>query len=161
MHQFHGGRCFLLALQGGTFDYAYDRGKWRCVRGDFERCFSSIVSARARRVNRRHSMGTMLTLESLRQLHARYGGHRREGSARMCLPHRTSIWMFSSAINRIGPLAGKSPSSRDERSRVGVWANRCGMTRVRRRREGRHRAARVRVIDASEKAGHHQPRFVP
>jgi esterase/lipase superfamily enzyme len=60
---------------GALFDYAYDRESAMFSRDDFEHVLSSIVSApSASRVHIvAHSMGTMLTLESLRQLYARYG----------------------------------------------------------------------------------------
>src|SRR4030081_684929 len=55
-----------------------------------------------------HSMGTMLTLESLRQLHARYGdaAEQRIGAVVFAAPD-IDMDVFSSAINRIGPLARK------------------------------------------------------
>ena len=65
-------------------------------RDDFERVLSSIVSApAASRVHIvAHSMGTMLTLESLRQLHARYGG------AVVFAAPDIDMDVFSSAISR-------------------------------------------------------------
>ena len=66
---------FSWPSKAGLFDYAYDRDSAMFSRDDFERVLSSIVSApSASRVHIvAHSMGTMLTLESLRQLYARYG----------------------------------------------------------------------------------------
>src|SRR5712672_1625308 len=65
----------ILPSKAGLFDYAYDRESAMWSRDDFERVLSSIVSTPgAGRIHIvAHSMGTMLTLESLRQLHARYG----------------------------------------------------------------------------------------
>ena len=66
---------FSWPSKAGLFDYAYDRDSAMFSRDDFEHVLSSIVSApSASRVHIvAHSMGTMLALESLRQLYARYG----------------------------------------------------------------------------------------
>jgi len=79
-------------------------------RDGFERVLSSIVSVsgtgRVHIVS--HSMGTMLTLESLRQLYARYGDTvtGRIGAVVFAAPD-IDMDVFSSSINLIGPLAGK------------------------------------------------------
>ena len=66
--------CSPWPSKAGLFDYAYDRDSAMFSRDDFEHVLSSIVSApSASRVHIvAHSMGTMLALESLRQLYARY-----------------------------------------------------------------------------------------
>ena len=53
-------------------------------------------------------MGTMLTLEGLRQLNARYGDtvNGRIGAVVFAAPD-IDMDVFSSAITRMGPLAGK------------------------------------------------------
>src|ERR1700680_751669 len=90
--------------------YAFNRDSAMFSRDDFERLLSSIVSAPgASRVHIiAHSMGTMLALESLRQLSARYGDTVR-GRVGAVVLAATDINMavFSSATGRIGPLAGK------------------------------------------------------
>jgi len=55
-----------------------------------------------------HSMGTMLTLESLRQLYARYGDTvaGKIGAVVFAAPD-IDMDVFSSSINRIGPLSRK------------------------------------------------------
>ena len=65
---------FSWPSKAGLFDYAYDRESAMWSRDDFERVLTSIVaSPGAGRIHIvAHSMGTMLTLESLRQLYARY-----------------------------------------------------------------------------------------
>ena len=67
--------AFSWPSKAGLFDYAYDRDSAVFSRDDFEHVLSSIVSAPgASRVHIiAHSMGTMLALESLRQLYARCG----------------------------------------------------------------------------------------
>src|SRR5262249_51796156 len=66
---------FSWPSRAGLFDYAYDRESAMWSRDDFERVLHSVVATpSAGRVHIvAHSMGTMLTLESLRQLYARYG----------------------------------------------------------------------------------------
>jgi esterase/lipase superfamily enzyme len=65
--------AFSWPSKAGLFDFAYDRDSAMFSRDDFEHVLSSIVSAPgASRVHIiAHSMGTMLALESLRQLYAR------------------------------------------------------------------------------------------
>src|ERR1700683_3455917 len=79
-------------------------------RDDFERLLHSIVETPgAGRIHIvAHSLGTMLTLESLRQLHARYGDGvaDRIGAVVFAAPD-IDMDVFSAAINRIGPLARK------------------------------------------------------
>src|SRR6516165_5463579 len=74
--KFHGQTMvFSWPSKAGLFDYAYDRESAMWSRDDFESVLHSIVATpSARRVHIvAHSMGTMLTLESLRQLYAKYG----------------------------------------------------------------------------------------
>ena len=94
---------FSWPSKAGLFEYAYDRESAMFFRDDFDRVLYSIVSApAASRIHIvAHSMGTMLTLESLRQLHTRYGG------AVVSAAPDIHMDVFSSAISRIGPLAGK------------------------------------------------------
>ena len=138
---------FSWPSKAGLFDYAYDRDSAMLSRDDFERVLHSIVSAPgASRVHIvAHSMGTMLTLESLRQLYARYGDTvtGRIGAVVFAAPD-IDMDVFSSAINRIGPLAGKITviTSTNDRALALSGANRWRDDAGRRRREGRHRAAR-------------------
>ena len=64
---------FSWPSKAGLFDYAYDRESAMWSRDGFERVLQSVVTTPgAARVHIvAHSMGTMLTLESLRQLYAR------------------------------------------------------------------------------------------
>ena len=119
---------FSWPSKAGLFDYAYDRESAMFSRDDFERVLSSIVSApSASRVHIvAHSMGTMLTLESLRQLHTRYGG------AVVSAAPDIHMDVFSSAISRIGPLAGKITviTSTNDRALALLRANVAGMYRL-------------------------------
>ena len=143
---------FSWPSKAGLFDYAYDRDSAMFSRDEFEQVLSSIVSAPGAGCVHivAHSMGTMLALESLRQLYARYGDT------------VTDMDVFSSASSRIGPLAGKITVI-TQRSRVGaVGGNRWRHDAGRRCREGRHRAARgARDRCFRYRLGHHQPRSVP
>src|SRR4051795_8714728 len=99
---------FSWPSKAGLFDYAYDRESAMWSRDDFERVLTSIVATPgAGRIHIvAHSMGTMLTLESLLQLHARYGDTvaDRIGAVVFAAPD-IDMDVFSSAINRIGLLA--------------------------------------------------------
>jgi len=145
---------FSWPSKAGLFDYAYDRESAMFSRDDFERVLSSIVSApAASRVHIvAHSMGTMLTLESLRQLYARYGDTvtSRIGAVVFAAPD-IDMDVFSSAISRIGPLAGKITviTSTNDRALALSGGIAGGMTRV----GAAEKAAierLVRVIDASD-----------
>ena len=132
------GRTMIFSWpsKGGLFDYAYDRESAMWSRDDFERVLTSIVAApgggRVHIVA--HSMGTMLTLESLRQLYARYYGDTvagRIGAVVFAAPD-IDMDVFSSAINRIGPLAGKITVITATNDRALALSGRIagGMTRV-------------------------------
>jgi esterase/lipase superfamily enzyme len=146
---------FSWPSKAGFFDYAYDRESAMWSRDGFERVLSSIVSApgggRVHIVA--HSMGTMLTLESLRQLHARYGDTvaGRIGAIMFAAPD-IDMDVFSSAINRIGPLAGKITVIAATNDRALALSGRIagGMTRVGAAEKAAIEQLGVRVIDASE-----------
>ncbi|WP_079570539.1 alpha/beta hydrolase [Bradyrhizobium erythrophlei] len=146
---------FSWPSKAGFFDYAYDRESAMWSRDDFERVLSSIVSApgggRVHIVA--HSMGTMLTLESLRQLYARYGDTvaGRIGAVVFAAPD-IDMDVFSSAINRIGPLAGKITVIAATNDRALALSGRIagGMTRVGAAEKAAIEQLGVRVIDASQ-----------
>lgn len=146
---------FSWPSKAGLFDYAYDRESAMWSRDDFERVLSSIVSAPgAGRVHIvAHSMGTMLALESLRQLYARYGDTvtGRIGAVVFAAPD-IDMDVFSSAINRIGPLAGKITVITATNDRALALSGRIagGMTRVGAAEKAAIERLGVRVIDASD-----------
>jgi len=88
---------FSWPSKAGLFDYAYDRESAMWSRDDFERVLHSIVATPgAGRIHIvAHSMGTMLTLESLRQLMHDMVTPLRTGSVPWCSPRRTSTWTCS------------------------------------------------------------------
>ena len=158
---------FSWPSKAGLFDYAYDRDSAMYSRDGFERVLSSVVSTpSAGRVHIvAHSMGTMLALESLRQLYARYGDTvtGRIGAVVFAAPD-IDMDVFSSAMSHIGPLAGKITviASTNDRALALSGQIRWRDDAGRRCREGRHRAARgARNRCFRYRLGHHQPRFVP
>ena len=99
------------------------------------------------------SMGTMLALESLRQLYARYGDTvtGRIGAVVFAAPD-IDMDVFSSAISRIGPLAGKITVITSTNDRALALSGRIagGMTRVGAAEKAAIERLGVRVIDASD-----------
>jgi esterase/lipase superfamily enzyme len=146
---------FSWPSKAGLFDYAYDRESAMWSRDDFEGVLRSIVTTpSAGRVHIvAHSMGTMLTLESLRQLHARYGDTvaDRIGAVVFAAPD-IDMDVFSSAINRIGLLARKITVITATNDRALALSGQIagGMTRVGAAEKAAIERLGVRVIDASE-----------
>jgi esterase/lipase superfamily enzyme len=151
------GRTMLFSWpsKAGLFDYAYDRESAMWSRDDLERVLNSIVatpgSGRVHIVA--HSMGTMLTLESLRQLHARYGDTviNKVGAVVFAAPD-IDMDVFSAAITRIGPLARKITVIAATNDRALALSGRLagGMTRVGAAEKAAIERLGVRVIDASD-----------
>jgi esterase/lipase superfamily enzyme len=146
---------FSWPSKAGLFDYAYDRESAMWSRDDFERVLQSVVvTPSVGRVHIvAHSMGTMLTLESLRQLYARYGDTVADkiGAVVFASPD-IDMDVFSSAINRIGPLARKITVVTATNDRALALSGRIagGMTRVGAAEKAAIERLGVRVIDASE-----------
>ena len=147
--------AFCWPSRAGLFDYAYDRDSAMWSRDDFERVLSALVSAPSGgRVHIvAHSMGTMLTLESLRQLYARYGDTvtSKIGAVVFASPD-IDMDVFTSAIHRIGPLAGKIVviASTNDRALALSGQIAGGMTRVGAAEKAVIARLGVRVIDASQ-----------
>jgi esterase/lipase superfamily enzyme len=145
---------FSWPSRAGFFDYAYDRDSAMWSRDEFERVLLSIVAAPGggRLHIVAHSMGTMLALESLRQLHARYGeaAEQRIGAVVFAAPD-IDMDVFASAINRIGPLARKITVIAATNDRALALSGRLagGMTRVGAAEKATIERLGVRVIDAS------------
>ena len=145
---------FSWPSKAGLFDYAYDRDSAMFSRDDFERVLSSIVSApSASRVHIvAHSMGTMLRRKPASAL-PRYGDTvtGRIGAVVFAAPD-IDMDVFSSAITRIGPLAGKITviASTNDRALALSGRTRGGMTRVGAAEKAAIERLGVRVIDASD-----------
>ncbi len=146
---------FSWPSKAGLFDYAYDRDSATWSRDEFENALQSIVAtpgAAGRVYIVAHSMGTMLTLESLRQLYARDGDAvaGRIGAVVFAAPD-IDMDVFSSAIKRIGPLAGKITviTATNDRALALSGEIAGGMTRVGAAEKAEIERLGVRVIDAS------------
>ena len=146
---------FSWPSKAGLFDYAYDRDSAMWSRDDFERVLQSVVTTPgAGRVHIvAHSMGTMLTLESLRQLYARSGDAAADkiGAVVFASPD-IDMDVFSSAVVRIGPLGRKITVVTATNDRALALSGRLagGMTRVGAAEKAAIERLGVRVIDASE-----------
>src|SRR5258705_6115452 len=108
---FHGDTMmFSWPSKAGLFDYVSDRESAMWSRDAFERVLDAMMLSRSRaRVHLvAHSMGTMITLEGLRQIYARYGDAAADkiGAVVFASPD-IDIDVFSSSIERLGPLARK------------------------------------------------------
>jgi esterase/lipase superfamily enzyme len=146
---------FSWPSKAGLFDYAYDRDSAMWSRDGFERVLQSVVtSSSAGRVHIvAHSMGTMLTLESLRQLYARSGDAvaGKIGAVVFAAPD-IDMDVFSSSINRIGPLSRKITVIAATNDRALALSGQLagGMTRVGAAEKTAIEGLGVRVVDASE-----------
>jgi esterase/lipase superfamily enzyme len=154
--KFHGRTMvFSWPSKASLFDYAYDRDSAMWSRDAFERVLRSIVeTAGSGRVHIiAHSMGTMLTLESLRQLYARYGDtvSNKIGAVVFAAPD-IDMDVFSSSIKSIGPLAGKITvvTATNDRALALSGELAGGMTRVGAAEKAAIQQLGVRVIDASD-----------
>jgi esterase/lipase superfamily enzyme len=145
---------FSWPSKAGLFDYAYDRDSAMWSRDGFERVLhAAVASPGGGRVHIvAHSMGTMLTMESLRQFHARYGDAvaDRIGAVVFAAPD-IDMDVFTSAIDRIGPLARKITVIAATNDRALALSGRMagGMKRVGAAEKDAIERLGVRVIDAS------------
>ena len=146
---------FSWPSKAGLFDYAYDRESAMWSRDEFERVLqSAITTPGVGRVHIvAHSMGTMLTLETLRQLYARNGDAVTDkiGAVVFASPD-IDMDVFSSAVVRIGPLGRKITVVAATNDRALALSGRLagGMTRVGAAEKAAIERLGVRVIDASE-----------
>jgi esterase/lipase superfamily enzyme len=146
---------FSWPSKAGLFDYAYDRESAMWSRDEFERVLQAAVTTPG--VGRvhivAHSMGTMLTLEGLRQLYARNGGAVTDkiGAVVFASPD-IDMDVFSSAVVRIGPLGRKITVVAATNDRALALSGRLagGMTRVGAAEKAAIERLGVRVIDASD-----------
>jgi esterase/lipase superfamily enzyme len=146
---------FSWPSRAGLFDYSYDRESAMWSRDAFERVLDSVLASPS--IGRihivAHSMGTMLTLETLRQVHARYGDTvaDRIGAVVFAAPD-IDMDVFSSSVSRIGPLAGKITVVTATNDRALAVSGRLagGMARVGTAEKAALERLGLRVIDASQ-----------
>ena len=109
--RFHGETMvFSWPSKASLFDYGYDRESAMWSRDALDQVLSALIaSPNVRRVHVvAHSIGTMLTMETLRQLYARRGAvaARKIGAIIYASPD-IDMDVFTSSVKRIGPLARK------------------------------------------------------
>jgi esterase/lipase superfamily enzyme len=146
---------FSWPSKAKLLDYAYDRESAMWSRDALERVLDELIASPAGgRIHIvAHSVGTMLTMEALRQLYARRGDAATEriGAVVFAAPD-IDMDVFSSSIERIGPLAGKITvvtATNDRALALSGWIA-GGITRVGAAEKVRLEKFGLRVIDASQ-----------
>jgi esterase/lipase superfamily enzyme len=147
--------AFSWPSRAKLFDYAYDRESAMWSRDALQEVLEILVSSPT--IGRihivAHSVGTMLTLEALRQLYAKHGetAADRIGAVVFASPD-IDMDVFSSSIPRIGPLAAKITviaATNDRALELSGWIA-GGITRVGAAQKAQLEKLGLRVIDASE-----------
>ena len=149
--------AFSWPSRAKLFDYAYDRESAMWSRDALQEVLEGLMASPT--IGRihivAHSIGTMLTLEALRQVYARRGetAADRIGAVVFASPD-IDMDVFSSSIPRIGPLAPKITvitATNDRALELSGWIA-GGVTRVGAAQKARLEKLGLRVIDASEHA---------
>jgi pimeloyl-ACP methyl ester carboxylesterase len=147
---------FSWPSKAGLFDYSYDRESAMWSRDAFERVLEDVMLSPTRVHLVGHSMGTMLTLEALRQLNARYGDATADkiGAVVFASPD-IDIDVFRSSIERLGPLARKITLVTNTNDRALALSSRIagGITRVGAAEKVQLERLGLSVIDASDSWG--------
>lgn len=149
---------FTWPSRAALTDYIHDRDSAMWSRDALESMLAELI--RHPSVNNihivAHSMGTMPTVEALRQIHARIGeaAALKIGAIVLAAPD-IDIDVFSSSVRRIGNLAGRITVLTAENDRALKIMNRLagGITRVGTAEKERLQALGLRVIDASSFGG--------
>jgi len=147
--------AFSWPSRAKLLDYGYDRESAMWSRDAFDRVLESLLaSPTIGRINIvAHSVGTMLTMEALRQLYAKLGDAAadRIGAVVFASPD-IDMDVFAASVERIGPLAAKVTvvtSTNDRALAVSRWVN--GSTsRVGAAEKAQLEKLGLRVIDASQ-----------
>ncbi len=146
---------FSWPSKAKLLDYGYDRESAMWSRDALEQVLAGLMaSPTIGRVHIvAHSIGTMLTMEALRQLYARHGGvgAERIGAVVFASPD-IDMDVFASSVERIGPLARKITvitATNDRALAVSSWIA-GGITRVGAAEKAQLERLGLRVIDASQ-----------
>jgi esterase/lipase superfamily enzyme len=147
--------AFSWPSKAGLFDYAYDRESAMWSRDAFERVLDALMASPT--IGRihivAHSLGTMLTLEALRQLHGRHqeATADRIGAVVLAAPD-IDMDVFTSSVERIGPLARKITVITATNDRALALSRKLagGITRVGAAEKAELERLGLRVIDASQ-----------
>jgi esterase/lipase superfamily enzyme len=146
---------FSWPSRAKLFDYAYDRESAMWSRDALEQVLDGLmaspISGRIHIVG--HSIGTMLAMEALRQVYARDGDAAvdRIGAILFASPD-IDMDVFSSSVQRIGPLASKITviaATNDRALAVSGWIA-GGITRVGAAERAQLETMGLHVIDASQ-----------
>jgi esterase/lipase superfamily enzyme len=149
---------FSWPSKAGLFDYSYDRESAMWSRDAFERVLdAAMLSPTRSRIHMvAHSLGTMVTLEALRQLNARYSDAAADkvGAVVFASPD-IDIDVFTSSIERLGPLAAKITVVTATNDRALALSGRLagGITRVGAAEKMQLERLGLNVIDASDNWG--------
>jgi esterase/lipase superfamily enzyme len=144
---------FSWPSKANLFDYGYDRESAMWSRDSLEQVIAGMLASPA--VGRvhfvAHSIGTMLTMEALRQIYVRYGpaAAERIGAVVFAAPD-IDMDVFSSSVERVGLLAPKITlitATNDRALRISGWL--AGITRVGAAETAELKRLGLRVIDAS------------
>jgi len=140
---------FSWPSKAKLFDYGYDRESAMWSRDALEQVLSGLITSPA--VGRlhivAHSIGTMLTMEAIRQIYDRHGGVVAERIGTVVFAS-----LFLSSIERIGPLASKITvitSTNDRALAVSSWIA-GGISRVGAAEQADLKRQGLQVIDASK-----------
>ncbi len=145
---------FSWPSKASLFDYGYDRESAMWSRDALERVLSLLIAnpsvGRVHLVA--HSIGTMLSMEALRQIYARHGMAVTEkiGAVVFASPD-IDMDVFSSSVQRMPPLAPKITviaATNDRALAVSGWLA-GGTTRVGAAEKAQLEKLGLRVIDAS------------
>jgi esterase/lipase superfamily enzyme len=146
---------FSWPSRAKLFDYGYDRESAMWSRDAFDQVLEGLLaSPTIGRINIvAHSIGTMLTMEALRQLYAKHGDAAadRIGAVVFASPD-IDVDVFAASVERIGPLAAKITvvaATNDRALAVSRWMN-GGTTRVGAAEKAQLEKLGLRVIDASQ-----------
>ncbi|NVO16906.1 MAG: alpha/beta hydrolase [Rhodoplanes sp.] len=146
---------FSWPSRAKLLDYGYDRESAMWSRDSLERVLDQlIVSPTVGRINIvAHSIGTMLTLEALRQVYARRGDDlvSRIGAVVFASPD-IDMDVFTSSVGRIGGLAPKITvvTATNDRALAVSRLIAGGVTRVGAAEKAQLERLGIRVIDASD-----------
>jgi esterase/lipase superfamily enzyme len=149
---------FTWPSAGATFDYAYDRESAMWSRDAFEDLLKALAtSPSGGRINIvAHSMGTLLTLETLRLLRAEGGESvmAKIGAVVLAAPD-IDFDLFANGVSRLGPEARKITviSSANDRALALSRKLAGGVVRAGAADRERLEALGVRVADASDYGG--------
>jgi pimeloyl-ACP methyl ester carboxylesterase len=149
---------FSWPSKSSLFDYSYDRESAMWSRDAFERVLEAVILSPTRsRVHLvAHSMGTMVTLEALRQINARYGDAAADkiGAVVFASPD-IDIDVFTSSIEPMGSLARKITIVTATNDRALALSSRLagGITRVGAAEKAQLERLGLNVIDASDSWG--------